>query len=118
MAKDRDQKLGHDVSVALYQAKLRERRLREEEWGWEPISAARNVSSPQDVEESALNSATLKTVIQKMMPREETIFNLVFEQGLTYDEAGDVLGVSGERLRQIVGRLRERVKSDFGDDSI
>lgn len=107
MAKQRDPNL----SQKLYQMRLKEQQLKQEEEAWFPIEAAFGVvgGDPEKEIEETLLQNTWYQILSSMPDRYQTILRGMQEER-TLEEIGQQLKVTPERVKQIAAQAKWHVR--------
>lgn len=66
---------------------------------------------PEEVAESNDEHERLKSVLEKLPPKEKLVLSLYYYEGLTFKEIGEVLGVTESRVSQIHGKALTALKA-------
>lgn len=91
----------HTVSVALYEERVKDKRLRTEEKGWSVLNEDEIVDPNINIADQAESQVTIQTILQKLSPRQRQVVEMRYLDGLTHEEIGQSLSLSRERIRQI-----------------
>jgi RNA polymerase sigma factor (sigma-70 family) len=91
----------HPVSVAMYQGRETEKRLYAEEKRWSVLNEDKVADPNINVADQAESQVTIQTSLQKLSPRQRQVIEMIYMENLTYEEAGQSLNLSHERIRQI-----------------
>ena len=76
------------------------------------LNEARQIEAPQSGEfEGGDLMDTLNTELATFSAREQKVIQMRYFQGLTYESASKVLGLTRERVRQIEAKVLRRLRS-------